>query len=246
MSYLPRRDPSISVLARHSPSACDEVRHGQGESGRPTTEGAHERGTPDPTAARRGAAGQPANPRTVAAARDRAGIHPGWPVASLPAQRHQHLARPATANRRQGRRWPTTLSGDAMRSEPAGSKLPGPRPMDWNGVVMHRSMVLRWSLGGSDSAVPSSAVPPCRRAPPGCSSILRKTRPSAAPPRPWLVRAQDLRQLRRRRCGCPIPDDRERVASIEPVRRNRVVRAAPPCHPPSLSQLLTSHSIRLS
>jgi hypothetical protein len=53
MSYLPRRGPSISVLARHNPSACDEGRHGQGESGRPTTEGAHERGTPDPTAARR-------------------------------------------------------------------------------------------------------------------------------------------------------------------------------------------------
>jgi hypothetical protein len=26
-------------------------------------------------------------------------------------------------------------------------------------------------------------MPPCRRAPPGCSSILRKIRPSAAPPR---------------------------------------------------------------
>ena len=41
-----------------------------------------------------------------------------------------------------------------MRSEPAGSKLPGPHPMDWNGVVMHRSMVLqlvaRWQrLGGA-------------------------------------------------------------------------------------------------
>ena len=148
MSYLPRRDPSISVLARHSPSACDEVRHGRGEFGRPTTKGAHERGTPDPTAARRGAAGQPANPRTVAAARDRAGIHPGWPVASLPAQRHQHLAGPATANRRQGRRWPTTLSGDAMRTEPTGSKLPGPRPMDWNGVRNEPqygvALVARW------------------------------------------------------------------------------------------------------
>ena len=153
MSYLPRRDPSISVLARHRPSACDEVRHGQGESGRPTTEGAHERGTPDPTAARRGAAGQPANPRTVAAARDRAGIHPGWPVASLPAQRHQHLAGPATANRRQGRRWPTTLSGVAMRAEPAGSRLPGPHPVDGNGVVMDQcgvALVARWQrLGGA-------------------------------------------------------------------------------------------------
>ena len=38
-----------------------------------------------------------------------------------------------------------------MRSEPAGSKLPGPHPMDWNGVVMHHSMVLHWSIGGSDS-----------------------------------------------------------------------------------------------
>jgi hypothetical protein len=38
-----------------------------------------------------------------------------------------------------------------MRAEPAGSRLPGPRPVDWNGAVMHRSMVLRWSLGGSDS-----------------------------------------------------------------------------------------------
>ena len=38
-----------------------------------------------------------------------------------------------------------------MRAEPTGSKLPGPHPTDWNGVVMHRSMVLHWSLGGSDS-----------------------------------------------------------------------------------------------
>ena len=37
-----------------------------------------------------------------------------------------------------------------MRAEPAGSKLPGPRPVDWNGVVMHRSMVSSWSLGGSN------------------------------------------------------------------------------------------------
>jgi len=37
-----------------------------------------------------------------------------------------------------------------MRAEPAGSRLPEPRPVDWNGVVMHRRVVLRWSLGGSD------------------------------------------------------------------------------------------------
>ena len=37
-----------------------------------------------------------------------------------------------------------------MRAEPGGSKLPGPHPMDWNGVVMHHSMVLHWSLDGSD------------------------------------------------------------------------------------------------
>ena len=37
-----------------------------------------------------------------------------------------------------------------MRAEPAGSRLPGPRPVDWNGAVMHRSMVLRSSLDGSD------------------------------------------------------------------------------------------------
>ena len=37
-----------------------------------------------------------------------------------------------------------------MRAEPAGSKLPGPHPTDWNGVVMHRSIVSSWSLGGSN------------------------------------------------------------------------------------------------
>ena len=80
-----------------------------------------------------------------------------------------------------------------MRSEPAGSKLPGPHPMDWNGVVMHHSMVLHWSLDGSDLGVPSSAVPPrpCLLAggrQPGDYSIVRKTPAiSCTPPRPLAL-----------------------------------------------------------
>ena len=69
--------------------------------------------------------------------------------------------------------------------------------MDWKGVVMHHSMVLHWSLDGSDLGVPSSAVLPCRRAPPGCSSILRKTWPS--PP--------DLGLYERRICANSDGDD---------------------------------------
>jgi hypothetical protein len=86
-----------------------------------------------------------------------------------------------------------------MRSEPAGSKLPGPHPMDWNGVVMHRSMVLYWSLGGSDSGSALLGGASLPAAPPGCSSILRKTRPSAAPP--------DLGLCERRICANSDGDD---------------------------------------
>ena len=32
---------------------------------------------------------------------------------------------------------------------PRDPSFPGRTPIDWNGVVMHRSMVLRWSLGGA-------------------------------------------------------------------------------------------------
>jgi hypothetical protein len=108
-----------------------------------------------------------------------------------------------------------------------GSKLRGPRPMDWKGVVMHRG---RCCAGRSVAA--TRRCPPRRASlPAGASRATTaspgRPRPSAAPSDLGLVRAQDLSQLRRRRCGCPIPNDRERVASIEPVRRNRVVRAAP-------------------
>ena len=82
------------------------------------------------------------------------------------------------------------MNGDAMRSEPAGSKLPGPRPVDWNGVVMHRSMVSSWSLGGSNlggDLLGGASLPA------GATRMLQH--PQEDPP--WPVAAQDLSQLGR-------------------------------------------------
>jgi hypothetical protein len=90
--YLARRIPSRPVIYRRNDAGCDGTRRKQGESRRPTTGGSDGRRAPDTTAARRRATGERADARAVAAGRDRAGVHPGRPLAPLPAFRHRRLA----------------------------------------------------------------------------------------------------------------------------------------------------------
>jgi hypothetical protein len=85
-----------------------------------------------------------------------------------------------------------------MRSEPAGSKLPGPHPMDWNGVVMHRSMVLHWSLGGSDSG---SALLGGASLPAGATRMLQHPQEDLA------ITPPDLGLYERRICANSDGDD---------------------------------------